>query len=136
MKIDINPDEMLLSKEYKYEGFNLYRTTASLLFLTKELKSCVFEKASITPIVSGNIVIGCVTDLFMEGSFLTAYLTIESATPERLEIQNGEKLWAEGIFKIIDTDIVEDEVLPRKFLLTSVKISRTCLDSNLPEIGK
>jgi hypothetical protein len=53
----------------------------------------------VVPVKAGGRTIGCITNITTQGETVIADLVIDRATPERLEIEEGQ-LYADGYFMI------------------------------------
>jgi hypothetical protein len=77
----------------------LYRTQAVLIRLESNFKYLTIRTEGVVPVKAGGRTIGCITNITTQGETVIADLVIDRATPERLEIEEGQ-LYADGYFMI------------------------------------
>jgi hypothetical protein len=113
------PDEWKTIPALTEEQAKIYRTKGVILTFVGQLKFCALKVEGIIPVYSDGRVIGCLGEVVTEGESVVAEMILDYSTPERLEIQNGDSLWAEPVLKVITAvtgfDITEAQ-------LTGVKV--------------
>lgn len=114
------PDEFLLSNEINGKNTKIFKTKA-VIYRYGHDTNLTIQLSGLVPVFSNNIKIGCVGNIEAQGQNIVAELIIDNQTPERFDIENGNKMWAWGYF----TPVINDSMLLMQVNLSNENLSGT-----------
>lgn len=115
------PDEWKAVPALTEAQARIYRKKVVLFKFEGPYKYLCLHVSGVVPVYSGNTCIGCLGEVDVTGEEVSAELIIDYATPERLELENGNP--SLKIEPIIGPDVWEGEALYGSDALIKVELT-------------
>lgn len=129
------PEEWKTVTPQTEDSARLFRISAPLLELTDKFENLIVKTEGIVHVKSGNKLIGSMVSVDLEGKWLVGVLSIDYASPERLEVESDQKVFAKGTFDITSI-LVSNEGTETITSATLREIELTKETLNVPPVSR